>query len=68
MADNIQPINPEADWNRTGMGVTSVQRLIITVKNNIEISKKYIPSNPQLVVKGASVPIPPSEMKLVIKK
>ena len=61
---NVQFLNPASDWNRTGMAITSVERLIITVKKNIGDSDKYIPSNSQLIVKGATVPKPVSEMKL----
>ena len=63
-AGNSQLLNPECDWNRTGMGITSVERLVITVKKDIGCSKYYIPSNPQLIVKGAIVPKPPSEIVL----
>ena len=64
MDGNVQFLNPEYDWNRTGMGITSVERLIITVKNNIGISEKYIPTNAQLIIKDAVVPEPVNEMKL----
>ena len=65
MNGNVQLLNPEYDWNRTGMGITSVERLIITVKKNIGISAKYIPSDAQLIVKDAVVPKPVDEMKLL---
>jgi DMSO/TMAO reductase YedYZ molybdopterin-dependent catalytic subunit len=64
-AGNVQFLNPENDWNRTAMGITSVERLFITVKNNIGISKDCIPSNAQLIIPGATIPIPVSEMKCV---
>ena len=67
-AGNVQYLNPEYDWNRTCMGITSVERLRITVKNNIGISENFIPSNAQLIVPGASVPNPVSEMTLAPTK
>ena len=64
MAGNVQLINPQCDWNRTGMGVSSVQRLLITVKKEIGDSGNYIPCYPRIVVDGASVPEPPEEIEL----
>lgn len=61
-AGNVQYLNPEYDWNRTAMAVTSFEGLIITVRNDIWISADFIPCNGELIVSGANVPTPVSNM------
>jgi hypothetical protein len=50
------------------MGITSIQRLYVTVKKNIGISANYIPTNTQMIVPGGAVPHPPDEIKLASKR
>ncbi|GAC1651707.1 MAG: hypothetical protein NVS4B3_12810 [Gemmatimonadaceae bacterium] len=59
-AGNVQPLDPQARWNRQGMGVNGVQRLPVTVRAGIGNSGQRVPSNAQLVVPGAEVPVPPT--------
>lgn len=59
-AGNVQPLDPNARWNRQGMGVNGVQRLPVTVQVGIGSVGSRVPSTTRLVVPGAEVPPPPN--------
>ncbi len=59
-AGNVQPLDPNARWNRQGMGVNGVQQIPVTVRAGIGSSSLAAPSHPQLVVPGADVPAAPN--------
>jgi DMSO/TMAO reductase YedYZ molybdopterin-dependent catalytic subunit len=56
---NVQPVDPNAVWNRQGMGGNGVQRLRVRVQEGIGTASSTVPSTPRIVVDGAdSVPRP----------
>lgn len=58
-AGNIQPVDPNARWNRQGMGGNGVQKIPVTVQPGIGIAATQVPSATRSVVSGAEVPPPP---------
>lgn len=61
LREPITPLDPNARWNRQGMGGNGVQTLPVTVRAGIGDAGSRVPSNTQLVVPGADVP-PPSRV------
>ena len=61
---NKQPIDPNAAWNRQGMGVNGVQRVRVTVQAGIGGAQPDVPSRPRVAIAGAKAPPVP---KLVNK-
>ena len=59
-AGNVQPLDPNARWNRQGMGANGVQQLPVTVRAGIGSASTRAPSIPQLIVPGADVPAAPN--------
>jgi DMSO/TMAO reductase YedYZ molybdopterin-dependent catalytic subunit len=59
-AGNQQPIDPNDQWNRQGMGVNGVQRIAVTVQEGIGGSQPDVPSQARVAVKGAESPIIPN--------
>lgn len=55
-AGNVQPTDPQAVWNRQGMGGNGVQRIAVTVQNGIGAAKTRAPSPTRVVVSGATAP------------
>ena len=56
---DVQPLDPQARWNRQGMGVNGVQRVPLTVQARIGSSGVDVPSPARAALMGATVPIPP---------
>ena len=57
-AGNVQPVDPNARWNRQGMGGNGVQKIQVTVRPGIGIARTQVPSATQSVLPGAEVPPP----------
>ena len=55
-AGDVQPVDPNARWNRQGMGANGVQQTPVTVRPGIGIARSQVPSATQSVVAGAEVP------------
>jgi hypothetical protein len=56
---NVQPLEPNALWSRQGMGSVGVQRIPVTVQNDVGSAGLGVPSAPRLAVPGAKVPARP---------
>jgi DMSO/TMAO reductase YedYZ molybdopterin-dependent catalytic subunit len=59
-AGNQQPIDPNAQWNRQGMGVNGVQQIRVTVQAGIGGAAVNVPSRARVAVEGAEAPPIPS--------
>jgi DMSO/TMAO reductase YedYZ molybdopterin-dependent catalytic subunit len=57
---NVQPLEPNALWTRQGMGSVGVQRIPVTVQNDVGSAGLGVPSAPRLAVPGAKVPPRPN--------
>ena len=55
-AGNQQPVDPNARWNRQGMGVNGVQRIHVTVQDGIGGAAINVPSKARVAVQGAEAP------------
>lgn len=55
-AGNQQPIDPNARWNRQGMGVNGVQQIRVTVQDGIGTAAINVPSRARVAVAGAEAP------------
>lgn len=55
-AGNIQPVDPNARWNRQGMGGNGVQKIPVTVRTGVGIAGSRVPSATQALVAGAEPP------------
>ena len=55
-AGNVQPLDPQARWNRQGMGVNGVQRVAVTVQPGIGAAASRVPSPARAAVAGAEAP------------
>lgn len=64
-AGNVQPLDPQARWNRQGMGVNGVQRVPVTVQAGIGAATARVPSATRAAVAGAEVPSPPRDANTV---
>ena len=56
---NVQPLDPNVLWSRQGMGSVGVQRIPVTVQNDVGSAGVGVPSAPRLAVAGAKVPSRP---------
>lgn len=52
----IQPLDPNAPWNRQGMGANGVQRVAVTVQKGIGGAGARVPSPARAVLAGAETP------------
>jgi predicted pyridoxine 5'-phosphate oxidase superfamily flavin-nucleotide-binding protein len=59
-AGNRQPLDPNAVWNRQGMGGNGVQRLNVTVQEGVGVAGLTVPSTVRMVIPGAEVPPTPA--------
>jgi DMSO/TMAO reductase YedYZ molybdopterin-dependent catalytic subunit len=57
-AGNVQPMDPNAFWNRQSMGGNAVQRIPVTVQESVGASAMRVPSVPRMAVPGAKMPPP----------
>jgi len=57
---NKQPLDPNAAWNRQGMGVNGVQRVHVTVQPGIGSAQLHVPSRSRIAIAGAKAPPIPS--------
>lgn len=64
---NVQPIDPNAAWNRQGMGVNGVQRVHVTVQEGIGGARPDVPSKARVAVDGAEEPTIPSVVNQLAK-
>ena len=53
---NIQPLEGNDLWNRQSMGSVAVQRIRVTVQNDVGSAGDSVPSTPRLAVQGARMP------------
>ncbi|MBA3416894.1 MAG: sulfite oxidase [Chloroflexia bacterium] len=58
-AGNTQPLDPNAVWNRQGMGGHGVQRVAVTVQDGVGSAGERVPSSPRRAVAGAKMPATP---------
>lgn len=56
----VQPLDPNAPWNRQGMGANGVQRIPVTVQEGIGAAALRVPSPARVAVPGAEAPPAPS--------
>ncbi|MGJ9420581.1 sulfite oxidase [Massilia sp. CMS3.1] len=63
---NKQPIDPNAAWNRQGMGVNGVQRVHVTVQPGIGAAQLNVPSRPRIAVAGAKAPPVPTVVNKMV--
>ncbi|MDQ3043939.1 MAG: sulfite oxidase [Chloroflexota bacterium] len=57
---NSQPLDPNAVWNRQGMGGNGVQRIDVTVQEGVGVAGLTVPSTVRMVIPGAEVPPTPA--------
>ena len=58
-AGNVQPLEPNAAWNRQGMGGNAVLRIPVTVQEGVGIAATRVPSPARVAVSGAkAAPVP----------
>ena len=55
-AGNVQPLDPNAVWNRQGMGGNGVQRVAVTVQDGVGVAGSTVPSSVRTAVVGAELP------------
>lgn len=55
-AGNVQPVDPNARWNRQGMGGNGVQKIPVSVRAGVGIAGSRVPSANQIIVAGAELP------------
>ncbi len=58
-AGNIQPVDPNAVWNRQGMGGNGVQRVMVTVQDGVGVAGSTVPSSVRAAVEDAELPATP---------
>ena len=52
-AGNVQPLEPNAAWNRQGMGGNAVLKIPVTVQDGVGIAATRVPSPARVAVSGA---------------
>lgn len=60
-AGNTQPVDPNAVWNRQGMGGHAVQRVDVIVQDRVGVAASDVPSPVREAVQGAKVPEVPED-------
>lgn len=59
-AGNVQPVDPNAVWNRQGMGGNGVQRVKVTVQDGVGVAGSTVPSSVRVAVADAEIPDTPA--------
>jgi len=65
-AGNVQPLDPQAEWNLQGNGVNVAQQTSVIVQDGIGSALSQVPCQPQLVIPGADLPPTPATRNTLV--